>query len=122
MAVDGRVASGSVEVLSSQNGGIIGQFETVEVVVEGCVATAVGTPTYEQYSLSVAFQMQDGSCGLSRAAIIGIAVGAAVAGVLVAVVLVLSIKFAMATYTCDANTRIRQEHAQDLAQPLLQKY
>ncbi len=122
VSISGNSASGSIEVLSSQNGGIFGQFQDIEVVVEGCSASAIGSPLYQQYSLSVAFQLQGDLCsGLSRSALIGVIVGAAIGGIVFAVVVVLVIKAATANYTRHANMRIRDQYAEDLAQPLLNK-
>jgi hypothetical protein len=116
--IDGRTASGTVQVLSSQNGGIFGEFSNVEVVVAGCASTATGTAIYQQFSLSVAFQLQGQVCenSLPRAAIIGIATGAAVGGIVVAVVVVLIVKAMIASFTRDAAAKIKMKEMQE---PLL---
>ncbi len=106
-------------MLSSLNGGILGQFQAVQVLVEGCSSLAVGVPNYQQYSLSVAFNIEGGACGLSRAAVIGVSIGAVAAGVIVSLVLILVIKVALAKYTQGANAQLREKQMQDLTQPLL---
>jgi hypothetical protein len=99
------------------NGGISGEFQTVEVESEGCMSS--GVASYQQFSVTVLFNIE--GCGLSRAAIIGIAVGASVMGVLAALVIVIIIKFSTARYTNLMNARIRGREADNLAQPLLEK-
>ncbi len=116
--VDGRVSTGTVQVLTSQNGGIFGQFSNVQVLVDGCDSTASGTAVYQQYGLSVVFQLQGAVCaqGLPRSAIIGIAVGAGIGGIVIAVVVVLVMKAIIAQYTRDATARIKMK---EMNQPLL---
>ncbi len=116
--IDGRVATGTVQVMSSQNGGIAGEFKSVEVVVDGCATAAIGTAVYQQYSLSVAFQLQGNACEetLPRSAIIGISIGAVAGGIVFAVTIVLVIKALIASYTRDAAAKIKMK---ELQRPLL---
>ena len=107
-----------MQVLSSQNGGIFGEFSNIEVEVAGCSSSATGTAIYQQFSLSVAFQLQGQVCedSLPRAAVIGIATGAAVGGVLIAVVVALIVKAMVASYTREAAAKIKMK---ELQEPLL---
>lgn len=109
-----------INVLSSENGGLKGQFDSISVSTP-CGIEGSAVPVYQQFSLSVSFQLQGSPCGLPREALIGISVGAAVAGVLVAILVVVIIKALIAKYTRDASAVIKARQAEDLAEPLLKR-